>query len=55
VNFAPGGAADVIARALGPQLSQALQQPVIIDNKPGAGGNLGSAKWRSRRTTATRS
>jgi tripartite-type tricarboxylate transporter receptor subunit TctC len=34
----------VIARALGPQLSQALQQPVIIDNKPGAGGNLGSGE-----------
>lgn len=44
VNFAPGGAADVIARALGPQLSQALQQPVVIDNKPGAGGNLGSGE-----------
>jgi tripartite-type tricarboxylate transporter receptor subunit TctC len=44
VNFAPGGAADVIARALGPQLSQALQQPIIIDNKPGAGGNLGSGE-----------
>jgi len=44
VNFAPGGAADVIARALGPQLSQALKQPVIIDNKPGAGGNLGSGE-----------
>lgn len=44
VNFAPGGAADVMARALGPQLSQALQQPVIIDNKPGAGGNLGSGE-----------
>ncbi len=44
VNFAPGGAADVIARALGPQLSAALKQPVIIDNKPGAGGNLGSGE-----------
>jgi len=44
VNFAPGGAADVIARALGPQLSQALKQPVVIDNKPGAGGNLGSGE-----------
>ncbi len=44
VNFAPGGAADVIARAVAPVLSEALKQPVVIDNKPGAGGNIGSGE-----------
>ena len=44
VNFPPGGAADVIARAVGPVLSQSLKQPVVIDNKPGAGGNIGSGE-----------
>ena len=36
VPFAPGGGVDVVARIIGPKLSEGLGQPVVIDNKPGA-------------------
>jgi len=39
--FPPGGATDVAARALGNQLSQIWKQQVIVENRPGAGGNIG--------------
>jgi tripartite-type tricarboxylate transporter receptor subunit TctC len=40
--FPPGGLVDVLARALGEEMSMSLGQPVIIENKPGAGGNIGA-------------
>jgi tripartite-type tricarboxylate transporter receptor subunit TctC len=43
VPFPPGGLIDNMARLLGPRLAQELGQPVVIENKPGAGGNLGAA------------
>jgi len=39
--FPPGGATDVAARALGNQLTQLWKQQVIVENRPGAGGNIG--------------
>ena len=40
--FAPGGLADVLARALGERLARSTGQPFIVENRPGAGGNVGA-------------
>ena len=42
VTFTTGGAPDILARLIGERLSATWNQPVLIDNKPGAGGNTGA-------------
>jgi tripartite-type tricarboxylate transporter receptor subunit TctC len=42
VAFPPGGSVDVVARLVGPRLSESLGQPVVIDNRSGASGNIGT-------------
>jgi tripartite-type tricarboxylate transporter receptor subunit TctC len=44
VPFPPGGGADNLARAIVPKAAQILGVPIVIDNKPGAGGNIGAAE-----------
>ncbi|MDO9194858.1 MAG: tripartite tricarboxylate transporter substrate binding protein [Rhodoferax sp.] len=44
VPFTPGGSTDILARAVGMELTKAWGQPVVIDNVPGAGGAIGADK-----------
>jgi len=44
VPFAAGGTTDILARAIAPELQRVFGQPFVVDNKPGAGGNNGSAE-----------
>jgi tripartite-type tricarboxylate transporter receptor subunit TctC len=42
VPFTPGTGIDLIARQIGPRLAERLGRPVVVDNRPGASGNLGT-------------
>src|SRR6478752_3811319 len=42
VPFPPGNAGDLMARMLGEKMTASMKQPIIVDNRPGAGGNIGA-------------
>jgi tripartite-type tricarboxylate transporter receptor subunit TctC len=42
VNFPPGGVADTLARSIAPGISDAIKQPVVVENRPGANGMIGA-------------
>lgn len=44
VPYPPGGPSDIVMRSAAEKMQLALRQPIVIDNKPGAGGNLGTAE-----------
>jgi hypothetical protein len=55
VGFPSGGPSDIVARVIGQWLSERLGQPFIIENRPGAAGNIVPRRSRVRPPTAIRS
>jgi tripartite-type tricarboxylate transporter receptor subunit TctC len=55
VAYPPGGTTDILARIVGQYLSEHLGQPFVIDNRPGAGNNIGTEVVADSPPTATRS
>jgi tripartite-type tricarboxylate transporter receptor subunit TctC len=55
VSFPAGGPTDVLARAIAAELADKLGQQVVVENRSGAGGNVGAASEPRPRATATRS
>jgi tripartite-type tricarboxylate transporter receptor subunit TctC len=47
VPFAPGGTTDILARIMGQEFASAFKQPFLVENRAGAGGNLGAAEGRA--------
>src|SRR5262245_47945201 len=43
IAFAPGGPTDIVGRMMAPRLSEILGQQIVVENKPGATGNIGTA------------
>jgi tripartite-type tricarboxylate transporter receptor subunit TctC len=54
VPFAAGGGGDVVARMLAQRLQERINNPIVVENKTGAGGNIGSDFVLKSRPTATR-
>src|SRR6058998_2329359 len=54
VPFSPGGPVDVVMRLLSPKMTEMLGQPLVIENKTGAGGNLGEQRGAREHANAVR-